>query len=264
MSIYMYTRDYEKIVQALNPGAGLITGADQSKDAFKAVLDAVNTAERERTQASQLMPTGKPEMESAFQKAADTYGLPVNLLKAVGKAESGFRSDAVSKSGAVGVMQLMPATARGLGVADPYNAEQNIMGGAKFLKNLLTRYEGDVELALAAYNAGPGNVDKYGGIPPFKETQSYVPKVLGYAGEALNISSIQSQMYEAAADIQKDRPVQLDMAFFSGNSYSDSYFDLDMGNISAMLRNNPHIAPVLADLLKYTALSSFGNDEIYA
>lgn len=124
-------------------------------------------------------------MDEIFDQAASTYGVPVNLLKAVAKAESSFRPDVTSKCGAMGVMQLMPGTAKSLGVTDPYDAQQNIMGGAKYLANMLKKYDGNASLALAAYNAGSGAVQKYGGIPPYPETQNYVQKVLGYAGQAL-------------------------------------------------------------------------------
>ncbi len=124
----------------------------------------------------------KGSMDDIFQTAAQKYNLPVNLLKAVAKVESGFDADAVSSCGAQGVMQLMPGTAASLGVENPLDAEQNIMGGAKYLSQMLDRYDGDTKLALAAYNAGSGNVAKYGGIPPFKETQAYISKVLNETG----------------------------------------------------------------------------------
>lgn len=129
---------------------------------------------------------GTASMDRIFEEAADRYGVDANLLKAIGKAESGFNPSVVSSAGAIGVMQLMPGTARSLGVKDPYNAQQNIMGGAKYISQLLNQYDGNVKLALAAYNAGPGNVAKYGGIPPFKETQNYVNRVLGYAGSQVS------------------------------------------------------------------------------
>lgn len=125
-------------------------------------------------------------LDDIFQRASETYGVPENLLRAVGKAESGFQADAVSRCGAQGIMQLMPATAKSLGVQDSFDPEQNVMGGAKYLGSLLNRY-GDAKLALAAYNAGSGNVEKYGGIPPFRETQNYVEKVLSYAGGDLTV-----------------------------------------------------------------------------
>ena len=118
------------------------------------------------------------DLDAIFSAAGVRYNIPPNLLKAIAKVESGFRPDAVSKAGALGIMQLMPGTANTLGVADPLDLTQNIMGGAKYLREMLDRFNGDVELALAAYNAGPGAVVKYGGIPPYSETQSYVPKVL--------------------------------------------------------------------------------------
>ena len=109
-----------------------------------------------------------------FQEAAATYGVDVKLLELIAQKESNFHADATSHAGAMGIMQLMPATAEGLGVTDPYDARQSIMGGAKYIADKLAMYGGNVSLALAAYNAGSGNVAKYGGIPPFTETQNYV------------------------------------------------------------------------------------------
>lgn len=124
---------------------------------------------------------GCPEnLQPYFEEAAETYGVDIALLESIAKAESNYRADAVSSAGAIGIMQLMPATASGLKVEDSYDAYQNIMGGAKLISQLLEKYDGNTSLALAAYNAGSGNVDKYGGIPPFEETQNYVTKVLGY------------------------------------------------------------------------------------
>lgn len=122
-------------------------------------------------------------LDQIFEKAAQKYNVPVNLLKAIGKQESNFNPRALSHCGAQGIMQLMPATAKGLGVTNAFDPEQNIMAGAKYISDKIKKYDGNVKLALAAYNAGSGNVAKYGGIPPFKETQNYVKKVMGYYGE---------------------------------------------------------------------------------
>lgn len=116
-----------------------------------------------------------------YQEAAREHGLPPRLLAAVAWQESRGRADAVSPKGAIGVMQLMPGTARRLGV-DPHDREDNIRGGARYLRQQIDRF-GSVPLALAAYNAGPGAVHRYGGIPPYRETRSYVASILARLGD---------------------------------------------------------------------------------
>jgi soluble lytic murein transglycosylase-like protein len=119
--------------------------------------------------------------KSEITAAATKYGVDPALMAGLVKAESGFNPKAQSKVGAKGLTQLMDATARGLGVTDAFDPGQSLDAGAKFLGGLLKQFHGNESLALAAYNAGPGAVQKYGGIPPYEETQRYVPKVLGFA-----------------------------------------------------------------------------------
>lgn len=115
-----------------------------------------------------------------IQKAADLNGVDPALVKAIIMAESGFNPHAVSKSGARGLMQLMPTTAKALGVKDSFNPEHNIRGGVRYFRQLMDRFGGDTELALAAYNAGSTRVRSYNGVPPFKATRYYIRKVFEY------------------------------------------------------------------------------------
>lgn len=120
-------------------------------------------------------------IQTQIVQMANSMGVDPSLALAVAQQESNFNPNAVSSSGAIGVFQLMPATASGLGV-DPNNVSQNITGGITYLSQMLNQFGGNVPLALAAYNAGPGAVVKYGGIPPYTETQNYVSKITGNIG----------------------------------------------------------------------------------
>ncbi|MDR0272011.1 MAG: lytic transglycosylase domain-containing protein [Clostridiales bacterium] len=119
-------------------------------------------------------------IESEIEAAATRHNIDPNLIRAVIRAESNYRYDAVSHAGAMGLMQLMPGTAASLGVTDPFNIGQNINGGTEYLRKMLDMFNEDVDLALAAYNAGPGAVQRHDGIPPFAETQNHVPRVRQY------------------------------------------------------------------------------------
>lgn len=128
---------------------------------------------------------------AALREAAQTYGLSPELVEAVAWRESGLRPGLISRAGAIGEMQLMPGTARDLGV-NPYDTRQNLMGGAAYLGAMLRRYDGDLVRALAAYNAGPGAVDRHRGVPPFKETRDYVTAILERLSQRSEVVTIAS------------------------------------------------------------------------
>ena len=146
---------------------------------FKSILDEKMAQDKPENSIEKIsFKNSRENIENLIEKYAQKNNLDPDFIKAVVKQESGFNPDAKSKCGAMGLMQLMPQTAKGLGVVDAFDPEQNIEGGVKYLKSMLNRFNNDPKLALAAYNAGPAAVQKYGDIPPYKETQNYVKNIL--------------------------------------------------------------------------------------
>lgn len=193
----------EQSFSALEKIAGNNSAIKNIESDFKKILDDKANSLKEIENDKEIKPSDvleedlKPEIKEAVElkskidlKAQSTnideivetfsnkYGIDGDFIKAIIKQESGFNQNATSKKGAMGLMQLMPKTAESLGVLDAYNPTQNIEGGVKYLKSLLDKFDNNRELALAAYNAGPSAVKKYGGIPPYKETQNYVNSIM--------------------------------------------------------------------------------------
>lgn len=149
------------------------------------VITNENEAQRARRLSSYLVAPSGDELLPLIERHAMSRGLDPRLVRAVVQVESGYNPAAVSSQGAMGLMQLMPATARELDVASPFEPDENLRGGTEYLSGLIDRFGGDATLALAAYNAGPGAVARYGGVPPYPETVAYVRNVLSlWRGEA--------------------------------------------------------------------------------
>jgi soluble lytic murein transglycosylase-like protein len=165
----------------------------QEGGSFAAMLQAQMNAQNPTLQGDGTAPNAPAmvppaQIDALVNDNAQAQNVDPALVKAIIANESGFNANATSNVGAQGLMQLMPGTAAGLGVTDSYDPAQNVAGGTKYIKGLLERFNGDVRLAVAAYNAGPGAVEKYGGVPPYAETQNYVQNVLAsyakYRGDA--------------------------------------------------------------------------------
>jgi len=167
-------------------GQGLLVVSDRPRaDGGEMTTYTVPRAATVRATKATDGPSSRADaFDEAIQEHSAAHGVSPDLVRAVIQVESAFNPTAVSSKGAMGLMQLMPATARELGVENPFLPEENIRGGVTYLRKLLDRYDSNVELALAAYNAGPGSVEKYGTVPPYRETQAYVRKVTGASGAA--------------------------------------------------------------------------------
>ncbi len=152
--------------------------ANTLKDVVKPVPEKPSPEVVTNPKTSELSALVPETILSSIREASQKYGVSQDLIESVIRAESNFNPKAVSSVGAQGLMQLMPGTAKDMGVNRPFDIQQNIDGGVKYLRRMLDLFGQDTKLALAAYNAGPGNVKKYGGVPPYAETQKYVKKIL--------------------------------------------------------------------------------------
>lgn len=167
-------------VEGLNSGVQCLWDTHHSPEdtLWNRNLITLNSKQARLSSTSRSTASSRPLFDTITIQAARAHGIDANLIRAVIKVESNYKPRAVSPAGAGGLMQLTASTARHLGVIDRFNPHQNIYGGTRYLKQLLKEFDGNMELALAAYNAGPFAVRRHGGIPPYKQTQDYVRKVM--------------------------------------------------------------------------------------
>lgn len=170
------------------PAAASVKVAVQA-DGTKLIFNE-STDQRARRHSTVLVSSPSIDWDAMIQEHANSARLDPKLVRAVIQVESGYNARALSNKGAMGLMQLMPSTARDLAVDDPYDPSQNVRGGASYLRQMLDLFQDSMELAVAAYNAGPRAVQRHGGVPPYRETVDYVQRVLGlYRGEAVSVAA---------------------------------------------------------------------------
>lgn len=172
-------KQISKEAKAAEASSGTVSSGSQSAGNVSATNGTTGTVNANGSLTTTL--------DDIFKRASEKYGVSYDFLVAVAKAESDFNPNCVSSAGAKGIMQIMPEEAKGLGISDVFDAEQNIMGAAKLLAAHLEKFDGDTTLAAAAYNAGSGRVKQYGGVPPFKETQNYVKKIASYMESGVSV-----------------------------------------------------------------------------
>ena len=199
--------------------------------------------------------SGEASLESIFRRAAEKYDISYDFLVAVAKAESDFNTKCVSSAGAQGIMQVMPEEQKGLGIKDPFDAEQNIMGAAKLLKAHLKKFNGDYTLAAAAYNAGSGRVQKYGGVPPFTETQNYVKKIEKYMKEGVTVPDKKVKVSQTSASEGSGASTEAEKPFDTGKTATEA--DLEKVTVAVGTGDNA-VTMSYGAYLKYLELGTTG------
>lgn len=204
-----------------------------------------STGEVNSIRSGAALPKRTLQYEAIFDEASRTYGVSKSLLLAVAKQESNFDANSVSHAGAQGIMQLMPGTAKTLGVKNAFDPYENIMGGAKLLRDNIRAF-GSVPLALAAYNAGPGAVKKYGGVPPYKETQDYVKKIMADLGN----KSYSTSNYSYKGLGENNAYGNVLGSGNNGAGLSGDSFSLDNSSLLSLLGSSGNNALLLSGMLQ--------------